>query len=88
MHVTVAIVGFNNSADIVRCLTALGRSTYRDFGVVICENGGPAAFAELISVLPSTLDGGQLVRAVLAPGNLGYAGGVNRCLVESPASDA
>lgn len=83
MRVAVAIVGFRNRDDILSCLEALGRSTYPDFEVVICENGGPAAYAELTAALPGNLAGGQPVRAVLAPGNLGYAGGVNVCIEAS-----
>jgi hypothetical protein len=47
MHVAVAIVGFRNEGDIVRCLGALEASTHRDFEIVICENGGPEAYARL-----------------------------------------
>lgn len=88
MHVAVSIVGFRNRDDIVRCLEALEQSTHADFEVIICENGGPEAFAALSAVLPDRLAGGQLVRAVLADRNLGYAGGVNVCLSETPAADA
>jgi GT2 family glycosyltransferase len=88
MHVSVAIVAYRNPDDIVRCLASLGMSTYRDYEVIVCENGGPEAFAKLAAVLPATMPGGQPVRAVLAPGNLGYAAGVNRCLAETPAADA
>lgn len=88
MHVAVAIVGFRNPVDISHCLEALERSTHGDFEVIICENGGAAAFEELCAALPKRLAGGQPVRAVMAPGNLGYAGGVNRCLQETPAADA
>ena len=88
MHVAVAIVGFRNPEDIRKCLAALARSTHPDFEVVICENGGPEAFAALQATLPDCLTGGQSVRAVLAPGNLGYAGGVNTCLKEAPNADA
>ena len=88
MHVAVAIVGFRNPEDIVRCLAALGASSHEDFEVVICENGGPQAHARLTAAIPAALAGGQGVRAVLAPGNLGYAGGVNLCLREAPAADA
>lgn len=88
MHVAVSIVGFNNVADIVHCLEELDRATHTDFEVIICENGGPAAYAALESALPKVLSHGQPVRAVLAPGNLGYAGGVNRCLDETPQADA
>lgn len=88
MHVAVSIVGFRNRDDIVRCLAALERSTHTDFEVILCENGGPGAFGELTEILPAQLPGGQRVRAVLAPGNLGYAGGVNVCLRETPEADA
>jgi len=87
MHVAVAIVGYRNPDDIVRCLGALAKSSYGDYEVIICENGGPEAFAKLSAVLPANLRGGQPVRAVLAPGNLGYGGGVNRCMAESPGAD-
>jgi N-acetylglucosaminyl-diphospho-decaprenol L-rhamnosyltransferase len=88
VHVAVAIVGFRNAEDIVRCLGALERSTYADFEVVICENGGAPAFETLRSSVGEGLAGGQSVKLVLAPRNLGYAGGVNSCLRESPAADA
>lgn len=87
MHIAVAIVGFRNATDIVRCLAALERSTHHDFEVIICENGGTASYAALCAVIPKTLIGGQAVRAVLAPNNLGYAGGVNTCMRETPQVD-
>jgi len=88
MHVAVAIVGFRNADDIVRCLAALARSTHADFEVVICENGGAAAFEALCKVVPDCLTGGQPIHVVLAAGNLGYAGGVNVCIKATPAADA
>jgi hypothetical protein len=88
MHVAVAIVGFRNLGDILGCLGALEHSTYQDFEVLICENGGPRAYADLTAALPSTLKTGQPVRAILAPRNLGYGGGVNVCLTASPTADA
>jgi hypothetical protein len=88
LHVAVCIVGFRNPEDIAQCLTALERSSHRDFEVVICENGGGDAFAKLGAILPPALPAGQSVRAVLASGNLGYAGGVNVCLKETPRADA
>ena len=88
MHVAVAIVGFRNEGDIVRCLSALKNSIHSDFEIVICENGGPEAYARLTAAIPAALPGGQSVRAVLASGNLGFAGGVNVCLRETPGADA
>ncbi len=88
MHIAVAIVGYRNAADIARCLEALATSTYADFEVVICENGGPDAYEALVAAIPNALASGQGVRTVLAERNLGYAGGVNRCLAATPEADA
>lgn len=88
MHVAVCIVGFRNSDDIVRCLSALEALTHGGFAVVICENGGAEAARALRMLLPGALAGGQPVSVVDAGGNLGYAGGFNRCIAEAPAADA
>jgi GT2 family glycosyltransferase len=88
LHVAVSIVGFRNPDDIQRCLLALGVSTHADFEVVICENGGREACAALAAVLPAALPGGQPVRAVCAPSNVGYGAGVNLCIEQSPDADA
>jgi GT2 family glycosyltransferase len=78
--VTVIIVSYRSAEDIRGCLKALERSTYRAFKVVICENGGEEAFQALKRTLPARLDGGQPIELLLAPENLGYAGGINFCL--------
>lgn len=88
MHVAVAIVGFRNPRDIVGCLEALGASTHADFEVVICENGGGEAWRALREVVADALPGGQGVTVHDAGGNLGYAGGVNRCIRMAPEADA
>jgi N-acetylglucosaminyl-diphospho-decaprenol L-rhamnosyltransferase len=49
--VVIAIVGFKNLDDILNCLQALGRLTFQDFVVHICENGGAAAYGALIAAL-------------------------------------
>ncbi|QGP80135.1 glycosyltransferase [Sphingobium sp. CAP-1] len=88
MHISIVIVAFHNADEIRLCLEGLARSTHQDFDVVICENGGAEAFAALNAIIPSTLQGGQSVEAILAPGNLGYAGGVNVCMRARPDADA
>lgn len=88
MHVAVAIVGYKNREDILLCLQSLGASTHVDFEVIICENGGPAAFEALKERVPATLPDGQRVRVMLAPGNLGFAGGINQCLQTTASADA
>ena len=87
MHVAVAIVGFRNSDDIVRCLAALAASTHVDFEVAICEYGGAAAYETLTRTTPAALSGGQPVRLIEAPRNLGYAGGVNLAMAAAPDAD-
>ena len=88
MHVAICIVSFRNAGDVMACLAALASSTFPDFEVVICENGGPKAFARLTEILPATVGSRRPVRAILAPGNLGYAGGVNVCLRATPDAEA
>lgn len=88
MHVTVCIVAFRNPEDVVACLDSLSATTYADFDIVICENGGPRAFDALKAKIPEALSRGQKVRAVLGQGNLGYAGGVNLCVQHAPGADA
>ena len=61
---------------------------YWDFEVVICENGGDAAFGVLQSVIPSALEGGQQVRLIKAPSNGGYASGINIAMAQSGDADA
>ncbi len=60
--VPIVRVGFGNSADIVKCLTALGaQRSCPGFAVFICENGGPRAFDALTEALAAP--GGPCVAA-------------------------
>jgi hypothetical protein len=88
LHVAIIVVSYRSAADLVDCLSALDGSSYRNFSITICENGGAAAYKLLNNALPSTLSHGQHVRAYLAPGNLGYAGGINYCLGLIDQADA
>ena len=88
MHIAVCIVGYRNRDDVVACLGALAKSTYGDFEVVICENGGRASYATLTETLPNGLPGGQPIKIIEAPANLGYAGGVNVCMRATRGADA
>ncbi len=88
MHVAVSIVGYRNLADIQKCLQVLAQSEHQGFEVVICENGGPEAYEALLGGLPKSLPGGQPVRIIAAPRNLGYAGGVNFAMAAAPEADA
>lgn len=88
MHVAVVIVSYRSIDDVLRCLQALALADHHDFEVLICENAGEAAFAQLSGKLPAHLPGGQRVRAIMATSNLGYAGGVNLGVSETPGADA
>lgn len=87
MHVAILIVGYRNAEDVAACLRALEATTYADFEVFVCENGGGDAFARLQG-LPKRLAGGQPVTTHQASGNLGFAGGVNEGLKHTPQADA
>lgn len=86
--IVVCLVGFRNVADVMRCLPALSAQTYTDFEVVICENGGPEAFATLREVVPARLKSGQTVTLIADHSNPGYAGGINRCIAARPDQSA
>jgi len=88
LHVAICIVAFRNPDDVIDCLDALSRTEHRDFEVVVVENGGAAAFEALSARAPVSLPGGQAVRLVCAPSNLGYAGGVNLCMATVPDAGA
>ncbi|ODP36473.1 glycosyltransferase family 2 protein [Sphingomonas turrisvirgatae] len=82
--IAVCIVSFRDPEQIVTCLDALGQSDFAEFEVVICENGGEAAFDALVAALPPTMPGGQPITPINAGANLGYAGGVNVCMRARP----
>jgi N-acetylglucosaminyl-diphospho-decaprenol L-rhamnosyltransferase len=87
-YVSVVIVGYNNVSDIQRCLVALSVSSYHSFEVIICENGGREPFSKLLDTVPPSLPGGQNVKLIASPSNLGFAGGVNFALQHAVAQDA
>ncbi|HEY2358308.1 MAG TPA: glycosyltransferase family 2 protein [Phenylobacterium sp.] len=88
LHVAIVIVGFRNPDDVVGCLEALSASRHQDFEVVICENGGDAAFAALSARTPAALPSGQAVQLINAGANLGYGGGVNAGIRRTPDAGA
>lgn len=47
----VLIVSYGNPTDLERCLNSLGRSSWTQFEVFVCENAGGEAFARLQAVL-------------------------------------
>lgn len=88
MHVAVCIVSYRSAEDVAACARALAESRHADYEVVVCENGGAEAYAALVASLPAALPGGQPLKIVDAGGNLGFAGGINRCIRATPDADA
>lgn len=87
MHISICIVGFRNAAEIARCVSNLAAQSHHQYDIVICENGGAESYGELVSLVPTSLPGGQAVECIQADGNIGYAGGVNVCMRARPRSD-
>ena len=50
-HVVIAIVSTKDAQNVVGCLRSLAASTYRNFRVIVCENGGLDAFENINSIL-------------------------------------
>lgn len=86
--VAICIVSFRDPQQIFDCLAALKTTTFPEFEVLICENGGSDSFHELNRLIPPELPGGQAVTCSDAGGNLGYAGGVNHCIAMRPDARA
>lgn len=84
MHVAICIVSYNNPHDCLACIEAVQASTYRDFSIVVCENGT----VENAEALQRHLKRDRAVRIIRAPHNPGYAGGVNLCMEQSSEAQA
>ncbi|MCE7798522.1 glycosyltransferase family 2 protein [Sphingobium sufflavum] len=84
---SICIVAYNNCDDILDCCRALSAQTYNHADIVICENGGAASFERLKAAVATLPDSPLPITVLLAPGNIGYAGGVNLCIAARPQSD-
>ena len=82
VEVPIVIVGFGNADDIVKCLGAVAlQRRCPNFGVFICENGGPRAFEALVEALAES--GGPCPTGLLisgAPAGCASAPGRRRSL--------
>ena len=52
-HIVIAIVSTRDVEHVVNCLRSLANSSYRNFRVVVCENGGFQAFDRLTNAISS-----------------------------------
>jgi N-acetylglucosaminyl-diphospho-decaprenol L-rhamnosyltransferase len=88
LRIAICIVGFRNVSDIECCLGALSNSTYTNFEIVICENGGESAVNALVNALSDRVAVEPPIMILSSPDNPGYAGGVNICIQATPHADA
>jgi glycosyltransferase involved in cell wall biosynthesis len=49
VRVSVIVPTFNRAADVARCLDALERQTFKDFEVLVCDDGSTDDTAEVVS---------------------------------------
>lgn len=77
----VLIVSYGNPKDVDRCLSSLGRSSWTDLEVFVCENAGKDAFTWLLGLL--TRQDGPLEHVDASSDALGKPAGrlavVERC---------
>lgn len=72
-RVVAVVLNYQHADDTIRCVRALQRSLYRNFSIVVIDNGSAEDVADR---LRTELD--PLVRFLPLPENLGYAAGNNR----------
>lgn len=80
MKITVVIVAFRNLEDVRACLRALADQSYRQFDIVICENGSEADYLRLQEAIENEFADTLSVTVINDPDNSGYAGGINRAI--------
>lgn len=73
--VSVIIVNFNGETLIERCLDALYRQSYRDFEIIVVDNGSSDNSLKAITTFVRTASMKLPVRIVALGRNLGFAGG-------------
>lgn len=76
-RVVVIIPNYNGAALLPDCLEGLRRQTFRDFLTVVVDNGSVDGSVDLVRTRYPE------VRLVALPRNLGFAGAVNRAILET-----
>ena len=67
-HVIIAIVATDEVKNIIGCLRCLNHSNYRNFSVVICENGGRDAFTRDVNQITKLSEIAPVLDAEFQPG--------------------
>ncbi len=73
-RVAVVIVNYNGEAYLAECLAALERQTFKQFSVLLLDNGSTDGSVELIE------RGFPQIKVIRSPVNLGFAAGNNRVI--------
>lgn len=83
LHIYIAIPVFNRIEQTAECIRSLESSAYKDFTIVICDDGSTDGTAEYIAKHHPE------VKVLHGDGNLWWTGGINRCAeyILSVASD-
>lgn len=74
-RVAIVVLNWNGIADTLMCLDSLLEQTYKDFRVVVVDNGSKDNSKELLDKYQ--LDHADMVDVIYNPVNFGFAGGVN-----------
>ena len=77
--ISVVVVNYNRAEMLESCLASLGRQTFREFEVVVVDNGSSDSSPGYIK---SCL-GGLVDKAVFLGSNTGFTGGCNRGIEQS-----
>ena len=76
---TVIVVNWNGKRFLDECLTALGRQTYPNFGVILVDNGSTDGSVEFVRERFPRVD------IISLPENIGFAGANNRAITRALA---
>lgn len=74
-RVAVVVLNYKGINDTVACLASLAQQTYKDFSVIVIENGSNDGSAEQLKQLESQY--GEKLTIIYNAKNLGFTGGVN-----------
>jgi GT2 family glycosyltransferase len=71
--ILITVLNWNGAEDTIDCVSSLQKQTYKDFDILIVDNGSKATDYDMLSVIGSSSN----VTIVKKDKNLGFAGGVN-----------
>lgn len=74
-RVAVVVLNYKGIDDTVACLASLSEQTYKDFRIVVVENGSGDGSAKQLKRLQPTY--GEKLHCIYNSKNLGFTGGVN-----------